>query len=202
LPVDETSPWSKLGHPTADLIDQLRNSDPLPVTFLLSEQWNELTQNNGLVAADREMDVKSSSEVEERDDHSGADEIVVHDPVVVVIDRVDSLRELIPILEYITNMPSERESASRDICHPLVVIATQWSDSVLVDIAINLQQKALLCLPFFLVESDLNEVATRLSVTRLERIDLQAGDLSTAGVRVLKAWLSDRQQSFFLTIGD
>ncbi|MFT3860774.1 hypothetical protein [Micropruina sp.] len=113
---------------------------------------------------------------------------VATDPVVAVLSgRVDTVRELLPLLE-------RAQCAKR----PLVLAAPGFSPEVLDTLAANTVQGKQQCLPV-VVNAEQAERLSALTLARpLSHSDLQAGWLPDEALGSIDTWLSDRTTSWLI----
>ncbi|HET7725124.1 MAG TPA: hypothetical protein VFK68_10835 [Propionibacteriaceae bacterium] len=119
------------------------------------------------------------------DDESGW--AVLHDPLVVVVDEVGSVRELLPLVE-------KASAADR----PLVVITGAIDADTLDTLAVNVVQRKRRALVVKHPAGDLRAAALDLGVDVVDRTSLQAGWCPPSSFEPVTVWVSSKSGSWFM----
>lgn len=113
---------------------------------------------------------------------------VAADPMVAVLaDRVDTVRELLPLLE-------KAHTAGR----PLVLTAPGFDTDVLDTLAANTTQGKVQCIPVVVDAEQSERVAALTLATPLLHTDLQAGWAPDEALGTIGTWLSDKKRSWLI----
>jgi len=112
---------------------------------------------------------------------------VLHDPLVVVVDEVASVRELLPLVE---------KAAAAD--SPLVIVTGSIDPDTLDTLAVNVVQRTRRALVVRHPSSDLRVAALELGVDVLDRASLQAGWCPPTAFAHVTVWVSSRAGSWFI----
>lgn len=113
---------------------------------------------------------------------------VAGDPYVAVLaDRVDTVRELLPLLE----------RAHKD-GRPLVLAAPGFGTDVLDTLAANTVQGKAQCVPVVVDAAQAERVAALSLATPLAHTDLQSGWAPAEALGTIGTWISDRKHSWLI----
>jgi hypothetical protein len=112
---------------------------------------------------------------------------VLHDPLVIVVDEVGSVRELLPLVE---------KAGALD--RPLVVVAGEMEADALDTLAVNVVQQKRRALVVKHPASELRGVALELGVDVVDRSSLQAGWCPPATFAHVTVWVSSVSGSWFM----
>jgi len=114
---------------------------------------------------------------------------VASEPMVAICaDRVDTIRELLPLLE-------RAQRAER----PLVIAAPGFSSEVLDTLAANTIQGKEQCLPVVVTAEQSEELAGLTLAQPLAHSDLQAGWAPDEALGTIGTWISDRKRSWLIS---
>jgi hypothetical protein len=112
---------------------------------------------------------------------------VLHNPLVVVVDEVGSVRELLPLLE---------KAAAAD--RPLVVVTGAMDPDTLDTLAVNVVQRTRRALVVTHPAGDLRAAALDLGVDVIDRSSLQAGWCPPTVFAHVTVWVSAKSGSWFI----
>jgi len=113
---------------------------------------------------------------------------VAANPLVAVLaDRVDTVRELLPLLERV-------HKAGR----PLVLAAPGFGTQVLDTLAANTVQGKAQCVPVVVDADQAERVAALTLATPLLHTDLQSGWAPVEALGTVETWISDRKTSWLI----
>jgi len=112
---------------------------------------------------------------------------VLHDPLVVVVDEIGSVRELLPLVE---------KAAAAD--RPLVVVAGAIEDDALDTLAVNVVRRTRHALVVKHPAHDLRAAALELGVDVVDRTSLQAGWCPPTVFAHVTVWVSSKAGSWFI----
>jgi len=112
---------------------------------------------------------------------------VLHDPLVVVVDEIGSVRELLPLVE---------KAAAAD--RPLVVIAGAIEGDALDTLAVNVVRRTRHALVVKHPAQDLRAAALELGVDVVDRTSLQAGWCPPTVFAHVTVWVSSKAGSWFI----
>lgn len=113
---------------------------------------------------------------------------VASEPLVaVLVDRVDTVRELLPLLE-------RAQKAGR----PLVLVSPGYSDEVLDTLAANTVQGKEQCVPVVVNAEQSERILALTMAAPLLHTDLQAGWVPDAALGTVDTWISDRKTSWLV----
>ena len=112
---------------------------------------------------------------------------VLHDPLVVVVDEVGSVRELLPLVE---------KAAAAD--RPLVVVTGGMDADILDTLAVNVVQRTRHALVVRHPPEDLRQAALDLGVDVVDRTSLQAGWCPPTFFSPVIVWVSSQSGSWFM----
>ena len=112
---------------------------------------------------------------------------VLHDPLVVVVDEVGSVRELLPLVE---------KAAAAD--RPLVVVTGSMDPDTLDTLAVNVVQRTRRALVVKHPAGDLRAAALELGVDVVDRGSLQAGWCPPTVFAHVTVWVSSKAGSWFI----
>jgi hypothetical protein len=112
---------------------------------------------------------------------------VLHDPLVVVVDEVGSVRELLPLVE---------KAAAAD--RPLVVVTGIMDPDTLDTLAVNVVQRTRRALVVKHPSGDLRAAALELGVDVVDRGSLQAGWCPPGVFAHVTVWVSSKAGSWFM----
>jgi hypothetical protein len=112
---------------------------------------------------------------------------VLHDPLVVVVDEVGSVRELLPLVE---------KAAAAD--RPLVVVTGSMDPDTLDTLAVNVVQRTRRALVVKQPSGDLRAAALELGVDVVDRSSLQAGWCPPGVFAHVTVWVSSKAGSWFM----
>ncbi|MHB1008964.1 MAG: hypothetical protein ACYC1E_06980 [Propionibacteriaceae bacterium] len=112
---------------------------------------------------------------------------VLHDPLVVVVDEVGSVRELLPLVE---------KAAAAD--RPLVVVTGGMDADTLDTLAVNVVQRTRHALVVRHPPEDLRQAALDLGVDVVDRTSLQAGWCPPTFFSPVIVWVSSQSGSWFM----
>ena len=112
---------------------------------------------------------------------------VLHDPLVVVVDEIGSVREMLPLVE---------KAAAAD--RPLVVIAGAIEADALDTLAVNVVRRTRHALVVKHPAQDLRAAALELGVDVVDRTSLQAGWCPPTVFAHVTVWVSSKAGSWFI----
>jgi len=112
---------------------------------------------------------------------------VLHDPLVVVVDEIGSVRELLPLVE---------KAAAAD--RPLVVIAGAIEADALDTLAVNVVRRTRHALAVKHPAHDLRAAALELGIDVVDRTSLQAGWCPPTVFAHVTVWVSSKAGSWFI----
>ena len=112
---------------------------------------------------------------------------VLHDPLVVVVDEVGSVRELLPLVE---------KAAAADL--PLVVVTGAMDPDTLDTLAVNVVQRTRRALVVKHPAGDLRAAALELGVDVVDRSSLKAGWCPPTVFAHVTVWVSSKTGSWFI----
>lgn len=112
---------------------------------------------------------------------------VLHDPLVVVVDDVGSVRELLPLVE---------KAAAAD--RSLVVVTGSMDPDTLDTLAVNVVQRTRRALVVKHPGGDLRAAALELGVDVVDRSSLQAGWCPPTVFAHVTVWVSSKAGSWFI----
>jgi len=112
---------------------------------------------------------------------------VLHDPLVVVVDEIGSVRELLPLVE---------KAAAAD--RPLVVIAGAIEADALDTLAVNVVRRTRHALVVKHPAQDLRAAALEFGVDVVDRTSLQAGWCPPTVFAHVTVWVSSKAGSWFI----
>ena len=113
---------------------------------------------------------------------------VLDQPLVLVCsERVQTVRELLPVLE---RLISAKE--------PLVIAAPAFTDEVSATLAVNKIRQTIPLLPIAATAEQLGAIAAATGAHQLVRSDLQAGYVPPEHLGRATRWVSSGKQSFIL----
>ena len=113
---------------------------------------------------------------------------VAREPLVLICaDRVETVRELLPIIE-----------RAQRLGRPLVLAAPGMSNVVLDTLAANTTQGHQLCIPVVATSDQLTELAGLTLAQPLDHTDLQAGWAPEESLGSIGTWVSDRSHTWLI----
>lgn len=112
---------------------------------------------------------------------------VLHDPLVVVVDEIGSVRELLPLVE---------KAAAAD--RPLVVVAGAIEADALDTLAVNVVRRTRHALVVKHPAHDLRAAALELGIDVVDRTSLQAGWCPPTVFAHVTVWVSSKAGSWFI----
>jgi len=112
---------------------------------------------------------------------------VLHDPLVVVVEEIGSVRELLPLVE---------KAAAAD--RPLVVVTGSMDPDTLDTLAVNVVQRTRRALVVKHPGTDLRAAALELGVDVVDRTSLQAGWCPPTVFAHVTVWVSSKAGSWFI----
>lgn len=112
---------------------------------------------------------------------------VLHDPLVVVVEEIGSVRELLPLVE---------KAAAAD--RPLVIVTGAMDADTLDTLAVNVVQRTRHALVVKQPPGDLRAAALELGVDVIDRTSLQSGWCPPAVFARVTVWVSAKTGSWFI----
>ncbi len=112
---------------------------------------------------------------------------VLHDPLVVVVEEVGSVRELLPLVE---------KAAAAD--RPLVVVTGSMDPDMMDTLAVNVVQRTRRALVVKHSAGDLRAAALELGVDVVDRSSLKAGWCPPTVFAHVTVWVSSKDGSWFI----